>query len=134
MDKNRGKEWKTPILIWKWVRKENSDTFPSYRSREIRWLRFYANVLLATVVWYAPFLISGGRRAVRVLKESMLSSRGGHCVRCGYDLRASADFHRCPECGTPFSGKSVSLTSKHLAKDVEENRSVDDIWKDQAPR
>jgi hypothetical protein len=25
----------------------------------------------------------------------------GKCERCGYDLRASYEFGRCPECGTP---------------------------------
>ena len=29
----------------------------------------------------------------------------GLCQRCGYDIRASSQFRRCPECGTGFSEK-----------------------------
>ena len=28
----------------------------------------------------------------------------GRCIRCGYDISASIEFGRCPECGTGLSG------------------------------
>ncbi|HEX5241771.1 MAG TPA: hypothetical protein VFW23_00810, partial [Tepidisphaeraceae bacterium] len=35
-------------------------------------------------------------------KRRILRLRRRHCIRCGYDLRASTG--RCPECGTPVPG------------------------------
>ena len=34
----------------------------------------------------------------------------GHCPKCGYDLRASAD--QCPECGTPIRAGDDSTTKQ----------------------
>ncbi len=36
-----------------------------------------------------------------VLPRSLDNQMKGLCERCGYDLRASYEFGRCPECGTP---------------------------------
>jgi hypothetical protein len=36
--------------------------------------------------------------------------RPGACVACGYDIRASLDYGRCPECGTSIS---VGLTRQN---------------------
>ncbi|HNO79630.1 MAG TPA: hypothetical protein PKN33_16390, partial [Phycisphaerae bacterium] len=33
------------------------------------------------------------------------------CKECGYDLRASMEFGRCPECGTPIKTKESSIQS-----------------------
>jgi hypothetical protein len=46
---------------------------------------------LCFAVWLAESLVALNRRIVR--------TRAGHCATCGYDLRGSVVFGRCPECG-----------------------------------
>ena len=60
---------------------------------------FFSIVLFAAIV--PRRLIHHRRRKRRKL---------GLCVKCGYDLRGSAE--RCPECGTPFD---ESLPTKNFS-------------------
>ena len=39
--------------------------------------------------------------------------RRGLCVRCGYDLRASREAGRCPECGTPADSLQTQQDGGH---------------------
>jgi hypothetical protein len=59
----------------------------------------WAVVLLAGVMPFSWFHFSR-RMAHRI--------RQGHCLTCGYDLRASKDC--CPECGTPIPSKVEPTT------------------------
>ena len=53
------------------------------------------------IIWPVVFLTRQMRRRRRV--------RLGHCLQCGYDLRASSS--RCPECGTPVPNPSLEVGS-----------------------
>lgn len=54
----------------------------------------YWSTFVAFALGPALFVARAGRRRH--------SKRGGRCLQCGYDLRATPD--RCPECGTPAAG------------------------------
>ena len=59
------------------------------------WLPFTLVAILTGFLWYRD------RRTVKP----------GHCLTCGYDLRASKD--KCPECGTPFAAETTIGPGKH---------------------
>lgn len=62
------------------------------------------------IIWvddYAPdgliFAASSALAALAVVAP-LRAARPGLCIACGYDLRASIDFGRCPECGLQLVG------------------------------
>jgi hypothetical protein len=57
------------------------------------------------VPWWLLVLASAvlPARAVFGIRATRRRRATGRCLRCGYDLRASAG--RCPECGTPITSK-----------------------------
>jgi hypothetical protein len=66
--------------------------YASQRGGDFRWRAVVFPLWVPTVLFAALPLARGAmfvRRRRRV--------RGGHCVKCGYDLRATPE--RCPECG-----------------------------------
>ena len=62
----------------------------------------YGTVRIFSISLWWPFLIIGGLFAAGlrsvIRRCRYLRRRRGHCLTCGYDLRATPD--RCPECGT----------------------------------
>src|SRR5688572_22674967 len=54
--------------------------------------------MIASVAALACMLIDFGLKGRRFYLRRV-RARGGQCLNCGYDLRASAN--GCPECGTP---------------------------------
>jgi hypothetical protein len=70
----------------------------------VPWFDFAVPITVA--VWLLLFLISvpravRNRRRLRredqALRATIAFMTGGHCPKCGYDLRATPN--RCPECG-----------------------------------
>ncbi|MBN1511466.1 MAG: hypothetical protein JXB13_05580 [Phycisphaerae bacterium] len=60
-------------------------------------------VVLGLAIWIWIHLADAWKR---------LRNREGLCTHCGYDLRASRQFGRCPECGTPCDpGGSLTCDS-----------------------
>ena len=77
---------------------ENAPAGPTPVS-STRWVRCYLVVphwfaLLAT----SPLPILWIRGRMRMLRAAR-RQRAGHCLHCGYDLRAHAPGQKCPECG-----------------------------------
>jgi hypothetical protein len=80
---------------FRWLRRLGFSDYvfqvPGYRMRTVG-VPFWLFVLLPSLA-LAPALRRGWVRQRR--------KRRGHCLNCGYDLRASAQ--RCPECGTALA-------------------------------
>lgn len=80
---------------FQWLHRDfGADGDLSYLEVTLPWPVFFSLCLLTIFLLCAPALRIRGRK------------RMGHCLNCGYDLRASAE--RCPECATPIPAKQES--------------------------
>jgi len=71
---------------------------PTNHALAIYWAPLVAALLLVNLVGGVTCFLM--EKAVRRRRARRYSDR--HCSRCGYDLRASIEFGRCPECGLPI--------------------------------
>lgn len=69
---------------------------PTGDMRFIIWPGIYANT---TLVLFAGILTAVIVNAIIIMRRRKRRA-DGCCVQCGYDLRASGESGRCPECGT----------------------------------
>jgi hypothetical protein len=78
---------------------------PRRRGKIIRTIGWFKS--RGVVVAYWPLVILTGLLPLTQFVRRRRAKRpAGHCVACGYDLRATPD--RCPECGTsPAAGPSA---------------------------
>jgi len=70
-------------------------------------------VVAATSILPIAWLALVGLPHYRNRINRRLRLRGGSCLNCGYDLRASPE--RCPECGTVVEGKSMPLKAPGIS-------------------
>ena len=76
----------------------------AFRGTDVLTLHF-ATVLVATLVLPAAVTMS----RLRASRRGRVRRLAGHCLRCGYDLRATPD--RCPECGEPAADADAASES-----------------------
>jgi predicted RNA-binding Zn-ribbon protein involved in translation (DUF1610 family) len=79
------------------------------------WIGLFADAIFFTAAWAILLVVLIGPAAM--LRSMRL--RGGRCIECGYDLRATASGNRCPECGAERTvasangGKAASVHTGH---------------------
>src|SRR5690348_2421946 len=75
------------------------DPLPSGRALYFAGFAYFSSSafsILLVPLW--SVLLGTGVTFLLTLRLALLRPKHGHCLRCGYDLRATPD--RCPECGT----------------------------------
>jgi hypothetical protein len=66
----------------------------------------YWRIHIPMAIFIAVFgVLPVGWLSINVIRAAFKRPLPGHCLNCGYDLRASKD--RCPECGTAISREAV---------------------------
>jgi hypothetical protein len=95
-----------PIAYFLLRKRELTDCLPI-----LGWVGIVATVLTSGLPWQNPVSASlFGAPLTLVFTALILNrlmpriyDRPGLCRRCGYDIRASFEMGRCPECGRPFA-------------------------------
>ena len=70
-------------------------------------LAYFSHVIVAVPVIVLAYLFLLGTIAIHGARRWPENC----CLACGYDLRGSLGFRRCPECGTPFDASTLRWDS-----------------------